>query len=166
MKSPTLWAGAQVQKRTIPTIAAGPFSDVQILSFSELDVLTPAPPVRANPARASCSPCPPRYSREIILTLTAYEQAICASVSPLPRRAAASLRWKSESLGLRLAERKAPASMGVPTGAKLRSNFQTPYSRRILSGSHPLILGRQNGTKTALLRLVCQYGARGYSNAA
>ena len=31
----------------------------------------------------------------------------------------------------------------------------------MLSGSHPLILGGQNGTKTALLRLLCQYGAKG-----
>ena len=43
-----------------------------------------------------------RYSLLIILTMTAYERAICANVSPLPRRAMASLRWKSESLALRL----------------------------------------------------------------
>lgn len=41
------------------------------------------------------------YSLLIILTLTAQDRAICASVSPLSRRAMASLRWKSESLGLR-----------------------------------------------------------------
>jgi hypothetical protein len=41
------------------------------------------------------------YSLEIILTLTAYERAICASVSPLPRRAKASRRWWSVNFGLR-----------------------------------------------------------------
>ena len=60
MKKPQLVRlGLKFKRGPFPTIAAGPFSDVQIWSFSELDVLTPAQPVRANPARASCSPCPP-----------------------------------------------------------------------------------------------------------
>ena len=93
-KAPACEAGALVQKRAIPTIAVGPFSDVQAWTFSELGVLTLARPVRANPARAAGASSRHvclRYTLEIILTLTAYERAICASVAPLPRRDRASL---------------------------------------------------------------------------
>src|ERR1700722_7640457 len=66
--APACEARARVQKRTIPTIAAGSFSDVQAWTFSELGVLTLARPVRANPARAagaSSSPClPPLQPRD------------------------------------------------------------------------------------------------------
>jgi len=41
-----------------------------------------------------------RYSREIIITLTAYERAICASVSPLPRRPTSFLALMVSQLGL------------------------------------------------------------------
>src|SRR5882762_2925804 len=43
----------------------------------------------------------PQLNREIMLMSTAYDLAISASVSPAARRLIASLRWYSDSLGLR-----------------------------------------------------------------
>src|SRR5450631_3965751 len=55
------------------------------------------PKSRRAPARSLW----PQLNREIMLMSTAYDLAISASVSPAARRLIASLRWYSDSLGLR-----------------------------------------------------------------
>ncbi len=66
------------------------------------------PKSRRAPARSLW----PQLNREIMLMSTAYDLAISASVSPAARRLIASLRWYSDSLGLR--PNLTPFAIGVP----------------------------------------------------